>query len=150
MAFWKIKFDKKKINLFKDVCMFILTESVNKSFLFTLSSKRVLWLWRQCVALMKESLSGFSFKCDSRPSEARSWTLVDEGKELVGHSIGYWLSGLCSSVSSFVCKLVSCVSGFLTLCYLYPTGGSKNRPKIFARRHLLTNQICILLFYFRA
>ncbi len=27
MAFWKIKFDKKKINLFKDVCMFTLTES---------------------------------------------------------------------------------------------------------------------------
>ena len=29
MAFWKIKFGKKKINLFKDVCMFML----NKSFL---------------------------------------------------------------------------------------------------------------------
>ena len=28
---------------------------------------------------------------------------------MVGHNIGYWLSGLCSSVSSFVCKLVSCV-----------------------------------------
>ena len=38
MAFWKIKFGKKKMNLFKDVCMFILTESVNKSFLLTLSS----------------------------------------------------------------------------------------------------------------
>ena len=38
MAFWKIKFDKKKINLFEDVCMFMLTESVNKSFLLTLSS----------------------------------------------------------------------------------------------------------------
>ena len=37
MAFWKIKFDKKKIYLFKDVCMFMLTESVNKSFLLTLS-----------------------------------------------------------------------------------------------------------------
>ena len=36
MAFWKIKFDKKRINLFKDVCM--LTESVNKLFLLTLSS----------------------------------------------------------------------------------------------------------------
>ena len=36
MAFWKIKFGKKKINLFKDVCM--LTESVNKSFLLTLGS----------------------------------------------------------------------------------------------------------------
>ena len=33
MAFWKIKFGKKKINLFKDMCMFMLTES----FLFTLS-----------------------------------------------------------------------------------------------------------------
>ena len=30
-------FGKKKINLFKDVCMFMLTESVNKSFLLTLS-----------------------------------------------------------------------------------------------------------------
>ena len=36
MAFWKIKFGKKKINLFKDVYM--LTESVNKSFLLTSSS----------------------------------------------------------------------------------------------------------------
>ena len=36
MAFWKIKFGKKKMNLFKDVCM--LTESVNKSLLVTLSS----------------------------------------------------------------------------------------------------------------
>ena len=58
----------------------------------------------------------------------------------------YWLNGL----SSIVCKFVSCVFGFLTLCYLYHTGGSKNRPKILARRHLLTNQIFILLFYFRA
>ena len=33
MAFWKIKFGKKKINSFKDVCMFMLTESVNKSVL---------------------------------------------------------------------------------------------------------------------
>ena len=141
---------KKRINLLKDVYMFMLSESVNKSFLLTLSLSWVLWLWRQRVALMKESLSGFPFEYNSRPFEKRSWTLVEEGKELVGHSIGYWLSGLCSSVSSFVCKLVSCVYGFLTLCYLYPTGGSKNRPKILARRHLLTNQICILLFYFRA
>ena len=137
---------KKRINLLKDVCMFMLSESVNKS----ISLIRVLWLWRQRVSLMKESLSGFPFEYNSQPFEKRSWTLVEEGKELVGHSIGYWLSGLCSSVSSFVCRLVSCVSGFLTLCYLYPTGGSKNRPKILARRHLLTNQICILLFYFRA
>ena len=92
MAFWKIKFGKKKINLFKDVCM--LTESVNKSFLLTLSSSRVLWLWRPRVALMKESSSGFSFECDSQPSEARSWTLVDEGKEFAGHSIGYCITGL--------------------------------------------------------
>ena len=54
----------------------------------------------------------------------------------------YWLSGLSSSVSSFVCKLVSCVYGFLTLCYLYPTGGSKNRPKILARRHFVTIFVC--------
>ena len=59
MAFWKIKFDKKKINLFKDVYMFMLTESVNKSFLLTLSSCLVLWLWRQRVALMKEKFVGF-------------------------------------------------------------------------------------------
>ena len=102
MAFWKIKFGKKKINLFKGVCM--LTESVNKSFLLTLSSCLVLWLWLQRVALMKESLSGFSFECDSRPSEARSWTLVAEGKEFVGHSIGYCITGLvaCGVVLVFV------------------------------------------------
>ena len=96
MAFWKIKFGKKKINLFKGVCM--LTESVNKSFLLTLSSCLVLWLWRERVALMKESLSGFSFECDSRPSEARSWTLVDEGKKFAGHSIGYCFTGLVACV----------------------------------------------------
>ena len=114
MAFWKIKFDKKKINLFKDVCMFMLTEFVNKSFLLTLS----LWLWRQCVALMKESLSGFSFEYNSRPFEESSWTLVEEGKEFVRmyRLLLYWLSGLSSFVSSFVCKLVSCVYGSLTLC----------------------------------
>ena len=37
MAFWKIKLDNKRINLFKDMCMFMLTESENKSFLLTLS-----------------------------------------------------------------------------------------------------------------
>ena len=42
MAFWIIKFGKKKINLFKDVSMFTLAESVNKSFLLTLSSCFVL------------------------------------------------------------------------------------------------------------
>ena len=149
MAFWKIKFGKKKINLFKDVCM--LMESVNKSFLLTLGSLRVLWLWGQRVALMKESLSGFSFECNARPSEDRSWTLVEEGKEFAGHSIGYCFTGLvaCVLVLVFVFVLVL-VNGSLTLCYLYPAGGSKNRPKILARRHLLTNQICILLFYFRA
>ena len=145
MAFWKIKFSKKKINLFKGVCM--LTESVNKSFLLTLSSCLVLWLWRQCVPLMKESLLGFSFECDLRRSEARSWTLVEEGKEFAGHSIGYCFTGLVACV--FVLLLVF-INGSLTLCYLYPTGGSKNRPKILAHRHLLTNQICILLFYLRA
>ena len=80
MAFWKMKFGKKKINLFKGVCMFMLMESVNKSFLLTLSSYLVLLLWQQRVALMKESLSGFSFERDSRPSVARSWTLVVEEK----------------------------------------------------------------------
>ena len=142
MAFWKIKFGKKKINLFKGVCM--LTESVNKSFLLTLSSCLVLWLWRQRVALMKESLSGFSFECDSRPSEARSWTLADEGKKFAGQSIRlllYWLSGLWFSLR---------LSQWLPVCYLYRNRGSKNRPKILARRHLLTNHIGILLFYFRA
>ncbi len=62
MAFWKIKFGKKKINLFTRVCMFMLTESVNKSFLHTLSSYLV----------DERSLSGFSFERDSRPSVARS------------------------------------------------------------------------------
>ena len=92
MAFWKIKFDKKKINLFKGVCMFMLMESVNKPFLLTLSSYRVLWLWRQRLALMKESLSDFSFECDSRPSVARSWTLVVEEKEFAGQCIGYYFT----------------------------------------------------------
>ena len=82
----------------------MLTESVNKSFLLTSSSYQVLWLWRQRVALMKESLSGFSFERDLRPSEARSWTLVEEGKESVGHSIGYCFTGLmaCGVVLVFV------------------------------------------------
>ena len=140
MAFWKIKFGKKKINLFKGVCMFMLTESVNKSFLLTLSSYRVLWLWRQRVALMKESLSGFSFERDSRPSVARSWSLVVEERDIARQSIGYCFTDLVASGFVF---------GSLTVCYLYRSG-SKNRPKILARRHLLTNQICILLFYFRA
>ena len=42
------------------------------------------------------------------------------------------------------------VNDSLTVCYLYPNSGSQNRPKILARRHLLTNQIRIALFYFRA
>ena len=126
IAFWKIKFGQKKINLFKDVCM--LRESVNKSFLLTLSSYRVLWLWWQRVPLMKESLSGFSFECDSRPSEVRSWTLVEEGKEFVGQSIGYCITGLVACCLVFVLVFV-CVYGSQTLCYLYPTGGSKSRPK---------------------
>ena len=94
MAFWKIKFGKKKINSFKGVCMFMLTESVNKSFLLTLSSCLVLWLWRERVALTKESLSGFSFERDSWPSVARSWTLAVEEKEFAGHSIGYCFTDL--------------------------------------------------------
>ena len=72
--------------------------------------------------------------------EDRSWTLVEEGKEFAGHSIGYCFTGFVACCSVFV---LVCVNGSLTLCYLYPTGGSKNRPKILARRHLLTNQICI-------
>ena len=39
---------------------------------------------------------GFSFENNFRSFEKRSRTLVEEGKELVGHNIGYWLSGLCS------------------------------------------------------
>ena len=142
MAFWKIKFGKKKINLFKGACM--LTESVNKSFLLTLSSYRVLWLWRQRVALMKESLSVFSFERDSWPSEERSWTLAVEEKEFAGQSIGYCFTDLVARLGLVL------LNGSLTQCYLYRNSGSKNRPKILARRHLLTNQICILLFYFRA
>ena len=115
----------------------MLTESVNKSFLLTLSSYRVLWLWRQRVALMKESWPVFSFERDSRPSW--SWTLVVEEKEFAGQSIGYCFTDLVAKW--MVLWLV---------CYFYPNSGSKNRPKILARRHLLTNQICILLFYFRA
>ena len=45
---------------------------------------------------MKESLSGFPFENNFRSFEKRSRTLVEEGKELVVHNIGYWLSGLCS------------------------------------------------------
>ena len=45
---------------------------------------------------------GFSFECDSRPSEARSWTLVDEGKEFAGHSIGYCFTGLVACVLDLV------------------------------------------------
>ena len=54
---------------------------------------------------------GFSFEYNSRPFEGSSWTLVEEGKEFVRmyRLLLYWLSGLSSSVSSFVCKLVSCV-----------------------------------------
>ena len=142
MAFWKIKFGKKKINLFKGVCMFMLTESVNKSFLLTLSSYLVLWLWRQRVALMKESLSGFSLERDSRPS--------------VGHELWLWKKRNLPDRVSATALLTSwlnglvLVNGSLTVCYLYRNSGSENRPKILARRHLLTNQICILLFYFRA
>ena len=101
MAFWKIKFGKKKINLFEGVCMFMLTESVNKSFLLTLSSYRVLWLWRQRVALMKVSLSGFSFERDSWPSVARSWTLIVEEKEFAWQSIDYCFNDLMGRLGLF-------------------------------------------------
>ena len=76
----------------------MLTESVNKSFLLTLSSYRILWLWRQRVALMKESLSGFSFEHDSRPSVARSWTLAVEEKEFAGQSINYCFTDLMAGL----------------------------------------------------
>ena len=59
----------------------MLTESVNKSFLLTLSSYRVLWLWWQRVALMKESFPGFSYERDARPSVARSLTMAVEENE---------------------------------------------------------------------
>ena len=42
----------------------------------------------------ERSLSDFSFECDSRPSEARSWTLAVEEKEFAGQSIGYCFTGL--------------------------------------------------------
>ena len=69
-----------------------------------------------------ESLSVFSFERDSRPSVARSWTLAVEEKEFAWQSIGYCFTDL--------------VAWWMTLwyvCYLYPTCGSKNRPKILAR-----------------
>ena len=85
----------------------MLTESVNKSFLLTLSSYRVLWLWWQRVALMRESLSGFSFERDSRPSVARPWTLVVEEKEFAGQSISYCFTDL---MLGLVCEwLPNCV-----------------------------------------
>ena len=76
----------------------MLTESVNKSFLLTLSSYRVLWLWRQRVALMKESLYSFSFERDLWPSVARLWTLAVEEKEFAGHSIGYCFTDLMAGL----------------------------------------------------
>ena len=84
----------------------MLTESVNKSFLPTLRSYRVLWLWRQRVALMKESLSGFSFERDSRPSVARSWTLAVEEKAFTGQSIGYYFTDLMARLREW---LLNCV-----------------------------------------
>ena len=47
---------------------------------------------------MKESLSGFAFDYNSRPFEESSWTLVEEGKEFAGHSIGYCFTGLVACV----------------------------------------------------
>ena len=78
---------------------------------------------------MKESLSVFSFERDSRPSVARSWTLVEEEKEFAGQSIGYCFIDYMARLG-FVF-----LNGSLTLCYLYRDSGSKNRPKILARRH---------------
>ena len=66
-----------------------------------------------------------------------------EEKKFAGQSIGYCFTDLMVRLGYFV-------NGSLTVCYLYRTGGSKNCPKILALRHLLTNQICILIFYFRA
>ena len=90
----------------------MLTESVNKSFLLTLSSCLVLWLRRQRVALMKESLSGFSFERDSWPSVARSWTLDVEEKGFAGQSIGYCLVDLMA-------RLGVSVSEWLPNCVIY-------------------------------
>ena len=47
MAFWIIKFGKKKINLFKGVCMFMITKSVNKSFGFYDCGDSVSRLWKK-------------------------------------------------------------------------------------------------------
>ena len=68
-----------------------------------------------------------------------------EEKEFAGQNIDYCFTDLIARLG-----LSLCVAGSLTVCYLYRNSGSKNRPIILARRHLLTNQICILLFYFRA
>ena len=65
---------------------------------------------------MKESLSGFSFECDSRPSEERSWTLVEEGKEFAGHSIGYCFTGLVACLR--LCVSCVCVFSSLTLLFI--------------------------------
>ncbi len=71
------------------------------------SSCLVLWLWRQRVALMKESFVGFFLWMWFA---ARSWTLVDERKEFAGHSIGYCFTGLVA------CDLVLV---FVFLCVIY-------------------------------
>ena len=46
---------------------------------------------------MKESLSGFSFKRYSRPTVARSWTLVVEEMEFARQSNGYCFTDLVAS-----------------------------------------------------
>ena len=48
---------------------------------------------------MKESWSGFSFERDSRPSVARSRTLIVEEKEFAGQSIGYCFTDLMARLS---------------------------------------------------
>ena len=79
--------------------MCMLTESVNKSFLLTLSSCLVFWLWWQRVALMKESLSGFFFWMWFAAiwREAMNW-----GRKGICRTeyrlLLYWLSGMVSDV----------------------------------------------------
>ena len=60
----------------------------------------------------------------------------------LGHELWLWKkSNLPDRVSA------TALLTLLTVCYLYPTSGSKNHPKILAHKHLLINQICILVFY---
>ena len=69
---------------------------------------------------------------------ARSWTSVVEEKEFAGQSIGYCFTDL-------VAFWLVLVNDSLTVCYLYRNSGSKNRPKILVRWHLLTR---FVFYYF--